>query len=1097
MQLPIEDYKEEIQRAVTDNDVVIITAETGAGKTTQVPQYLYESGFEVVVTQPRRVAARTAAMRVAEEMETSLGGLVGFRTAEEKYSSAETKVLFCTDGLQLVRELTGNGAKDDVILIIDEVHEWNRNIETLIAWAKHQLGIGVALKVVIMSATLEAEKLSAYYNDAPVISVPGRLFPVEAKGTDDDPAMIAADLARAGRNVLVFSEGKAEIAGLVDVLKAMELYAEILPLHGALTPAEQKKAFLHYGRSKIVVATNVAQTSITIDDIDAVVDNGIEKKIEVRDGIEGLFIADTSQADCEQRKGRAGRTKEGIYVLCSRVKLEDREKFPVPEILRSRLDQLVLRLAVIGLDATELEFFHQPDHDEIARAKQTLIKLGAMTEDMQVTGVGRAMSHLPVDVRFARMLVEAERRGAIDDVIVIVSCLEAGSLRGRGKKDEEGREMIPGWRSLTREHESDLLTELDLYNAAREMTKKEMWEHDIPSKTFAKAKEIRDRLAGMFTSPERPASSRREEIMKAITAGMVEHVYMQTYDNYVGSEGDVRQRDRKSVVFGESLIAGVPFNLEIKTREGNPLTLQLITSVTKVEMAWLQEVAPQLLEEKPRGYEYVPHLGDVALVTDRLFNGLGLDSSYEPAKECPEATRALAEALVKGRLPYPDRVHNETVVREVNKIATRHNELETLTEGRLIEIFIERLGKTYQVKDLEARSLSFRKKVNLKLDVEGFVPVELIPDLKTEVIEYDGTSFTVSYEEYYSRISATVVISQADMDKVRILPLLPKADEVTSVQIVGENGEVVARGYNLRDAQDSLENYEARLRRESEERKLQEEVNQLRKKAGELADRGLPTDYLNQLISKARMPQGYRYFGATNAAVHDAIRTAENEIVRLESASPQEILLEELMAGKIHHPDLTFNRGILAELDSHAIRSAGFIESLSEDQLREHYAKRLEENGITMLDQLLEADLKLRLEDYAPADILAELEMAPCELELTGRKGTSAYPISYRYDDLDGMRTPIGMVRIPVATYEKNCESVGRRSGFSQLPHGITLIIEVTEKNKVIASGEDSEQLQAQIKRYKKGKKRSPNQHGVLSHEGTAPPPWHVGNVRY
>jgi hypothetical protein len=267
------------------------------------------------------------------------------------------------------------GAGKHQVLVLDEVHEWNMNIETLVAWAKLVLSQGSDFKVVLMSATLEAEKLSMFFDGAPIISVPGRLFPVtEQKPTTTKTATEAIALLQQGRNVLVFEAGKKEIGETIQLITSSGVSAEVLPLHGELESSDQAKAFRRYPRAKCVVSTNVAQTSVTIDDIDAVVDGGMERRVEVVDGVEGLYLKPISLADSKQRKGRAGRTKPGIYVdMCPAY---DRPDFPVAEVLRSRLDQTVLRLAEAGFDMEKLDFFHQPKKSEIHEAKRALKALG-------------------------------------------------------------------------------------------------------------------------------------------------------------------------------------------------------------------------------------------------------------------------------------------------------------------------------------------------------------------------------------------------------------------------------------------------------------------------------------------------------------------------------------------------------------------------------------------------------------------------------------------------------------------------------------------------------------------------------------------------
>lgn len=645
-ELPVTAFREQILGAVAGSAVTVITAETGAGKSTQVPQFLAGAGYRVIVTQPRRLAARTLAQRVAEEMNTRLGDRVGFRTAEERADSASTEVLFVTDGLQLVRELAGQGGTGrKTVLVLDEVHEWNLNVETLVAWVKTRLSAGDDLKVVLMSATLDAERLAAFYGGAPVIEVPGRLFPVTRRSAPARSLVAeAVALAKAGRNVLVFQPGKKEIEDTMSSLR-QELggAAIVLPLHGGLEPGEQKLCFAPppAGKTKVVVSTNVAQTSVTIPDIDAVVDSGIERRVELVDGIEGLYLRPTSQADGRQRAGRAGRTKPGEYVLCSDTGEADRRPFPVAEILRSRLDQLVLRLAAQGFDATTLEFFHQPDHTVLVEAKRALVALGAMSVDGTVTQMGRKMARLPVAVQYARMLIEAEKRGVVAQVATIAACLEAGDIRAK-----DG-----GWRSLTREAKSDLLALLDVYNAGQQMKGggDVLRNVGIFVKDFFRAKEMRgkllDAVRGSVRSDARKFASveeERREILRACVAGLVDHLYQGGGGSYRNGDRVSRDLARESVVSGGAWLVGLPKDIEIQTRRGRT-TLRLVTMATAVDPLWLADVAPQLVERKMGLNPWYNPEKDICVSTTQVFfNGRLIADEPVLDPHHPEATRLFA-----------------------------------------------------------------------------------------------------------------------------------------------------------------------------------------------------------------------------------------------------------------------------------------------------------------------------------------------------------------------------------------------------------------------------------------------------------------------
>jgi HrpA-like RNA helicase len=421
LQLPVHDFQEQIVASVDANQVTIITAETGAGKSTQIPQYLAEHGYQkIIVTQPRILAARNLCMRVRQEYSWRTGkdcsSLVGYRTAHERDDDPNDVILYCTDGLQLVRELAGNGIAQKQVLVLDEIHEWNENMEVLIAWAKKRCLESPNFKVVLMSATIEANNLATYFGSPAPITIPGRTYDVQKRHGQDLITEILSLIETRTSNMLVFLPGKAEIETVEDAIAdiAGKHGVPVMPLHSQLSVEIQQQVFANYPHGKVILATNVAQTSITIDDIDVVIDSGLERRAEVQNGVEGLFIKEVSQADCLQRAGRAGRTREGLYVLaqlgqlpCS--PLADRPQYGVPEIMRKHIDRLVLRLAAIGIDIEDLEFYHAPSRRTIKLAKSTLISLGAIGRSGAVTNVGRRMERFPVESSFARMLVEAEQ----------------------------------------------------------------------------------------------------------------------------------------------------------------------------------------------------------------------------------------------------------------------------------------------------------------------------------------------------------------------------------------------------------------------------------------------------------------------------------------------------------------------------------------------------------------------------------------------------------------------------------------------------------------------------------------------------------------
>lgn len=582
--LPLFQYRDTIIETVCKNQVVIITAETGSGKSTQVPQYLLNHGYKALITQPRRLAAVSLATYVAQSIGIELGATVGYHTAFERAYSAKTDLLYCTDGLALVRKLMGEKIYN--VLIIDEIHEWNMNIEALIAWSRLRLGLDEKCKLILMSATLEKDDLSAYFGGIPIIDIPHRLYSVTDIPAGPSVVEDAAWLLEKNFNVLVFQPGKKEIEKCGEELAARNLHAEILPLHSLLATNDQAKCFQAFSRPKCVIATNIAQTSITIPDIDAVVDSGYERRQEVVGGVEGLYLRPISWADVKQRKGRAGRTKPGMYI--DHCQETDRPMNIPPEILRVRLDQIVLRLAEANIDAEEIKFFHQPDVREIQEAKRALTTLGCLDDAGAVTEIGHQVAKMPLSAKFGRMIIEAENLGVVDDIITIAAIHEVGHIV---KSDGV-------WRSIVQiEKDSDSLALLALYKAFHGRSQSELESAGIYPKNFFRIVEIRqhlyETLQGMFSFY---SSGNRENILRSICAGMIDHLYRRSSSNiyYADSSGQERIIDRISVVSDAEWIVGLPWDLEIQAQEGKKIIRQ-IRMASKVNPFWLAELAPHLV----------------------------------------------------------------------------------------------------------------------------------------------------------------------------------------------------------------------------------------------------------------------------------------------------------------------------------------------------------------------------------------------------------------------------------------------------------------------------------------------------------------------
>lgn len=602
MELPVLPFRNEIIETVRNNVATIICGETGSGKTSLTPLWLSEY-FKVIVTQPRIVAAVEMATYVSSKVGKKIGTFVGYVTSEEENYENDTRILFVTDGLQLSRMLNDTRPnRNPTVLIIDEVHEWNMNIENIIALAKSR-----NIHIVIMSATMESDKLSYYLNNAPVINIPGRLFDVEKNFLPaEDLLNSLISGIRQGENVLVFLPGKRQINEMISKLDKILLmenlsHVRILPLHSEVPKEERSEVFepLKPGEQRVIVSTNIAQTSLTIPYITLVVDSGLENRMIVQNGIEILGENNISLADIEQRAGRAGRVRPGKYILCSDFPRRERLHFPIPEINRSPLDITYLRLLNSGIRMENLDFFHQPNQTDIQQAIKTLKTFAAIDEENNITHLGRKIARMPVDLRSGVMLLMAAECGVISEITTIVACISAGDLR-----QKEGP-----WRMLTKEKTSDLLVQYDLYQFALNYLKtndnqrlKKSWfelfkAKGIHSKNFFKARSQREMIVDAcvgLLSPKKVTfkndEERRTKVIEVIRNGFKDSIYRGSYGFYSGPAGN-RTLDRESILgTNPEYVVGIPFDIKGKNARGREFHLMLLTGATLVDEEFVNKI---------------------------------------------------------------------------------------------------------------------------------------------------------------------------------------------------------------------------------------------------------------------------------------------------------------------------------------------------------------------------------------------------------------------------------------------------------------------------------------------------------------------------
>ncbi len=460
--LPITQHTGEIAVAIRDHQVVVIAGETGSGKTTQIPKICLELGRGVLGTvghtQPRRIAARTVAERIAEELDVPIGGAVGWKVRFTGRVSEDTLVKLMTDGILLAEIQSDPLLRQYDTLIIDEAHERSLNIDFILGYLKQLLPRRPDLRVIITSATIDPERFSRYFDGAPVIEVSGRSYPVEiryrpygpdAQDSPDDRDQTqaicdaVAELQREGPgDVLVFLSGEREIRDTQDALHALDLPdTEILPLYARLSAVEQHRVFQPHRMRRIVLATNVAETSLTVPGIRYVIDPGTARmsRYSRRLKVQRLPIEPISQASATQRAGRCGRTSDGICVrLYSAQDFGSRPEFTDPEIVRTHLASVILQMAALNLgEVAAFGFIDPPDRRQISDGVALLRELGAIEEHpeehptMRLTRIGRTLAQLPLDPRLARMVVAANENGCLCDVLVIVAALSIQDPRER------------------------------------------------------------------------------------------------------------------------------------------------------------------------------------------------------------------------------------------------------------------------------------------------------------------------------------------------------------------------------------------------------------------------------------------------------------------------------------------------------------------------------------------------------------------------------------------------------------------------------------------------------------------------------------------
>ena len=571
--LPILLKRESIIQKIKDNQVVVVLGETGCGKTTMIPLFLLEAGLgyfgKIGVTEPRRIAAHSLMPYVAGFIDSEKNIVAG-HTRFWNTTNADTQIEYMTDGILTEEMLYDPELTEYRAIMIDEAHERSTNIDYILGHLKNIRKSRPELRIIIASATIDAIKFSKFFNDAPIIEIPGRTYDVEViysevphferelfnpRGAPLEVAQKIADIHEGGAvgDILAFLPGRNEIAACIEFLKARELEnIEILPAYGHMDLNEQAAIFLDYpGKRKVIIATNVAETSITPVGVKFVVDPGTIKQMDfyANSGRSSLQTKPHSKSGVNQRKGRAGRTQEGTcYRLYTEEEYEALPEFTKPEICRTSLDSVILNMRYIGIEDVEhFPFIDLPSHALFVSAYESLKKMGAMDKNEVLTDHGKKMAKLPLEPVLANMLLNSVKYGCVEQIATIVSAIAAGHIMLRPPEEEEQVKSDAAHKRFESQV-SDALTFLNIWDEYQEHVGDTEWclENYMNDKGLMEMSDVRNQLLEMLAEfgIDATTTNNVEKILKAIALGLVHNLY-KTKEEERTDTGDRRTDERK------------------------------------------------------------------------------------------------------------------------------------------------------------------------------------------------------------------------------------------------------------------------------------------------------------------------------------------------------------------------------------------------------------------------------------------------------------------------------------------------------------------------------------------------------------------------
>ncbi len=733
--LPITEYRETIIDAIQQHQVLIIAGETGSGKTTQIPKMCLEAGQGIAAkigcTQPRRLAATSVARQISKELSVELGNEVGYKIRFSEKVSEKTYIQIMTDGILLSEMQHDRFLNRYDTIMIDEAHERSLNIDFLLGYCKRLLNKRSDLKLIISSANLDIPLFTAAFDNAPLVEVSGRMYPVEVsyrpldEGLEETGELTVNDaVVNTARNImettwqgniLIFMSGEQEIREVIGRLENTKQDVEILPLYGRLSNQEQNRIFQKSSQRKVIVATNIAETSLTIPGIRYVIDSGLVRisRYSNRSHTQRLPVELISQSSANQRKGRAGRVEAGVCIrLYSEESFNKRHEFTEPEILRSSLAGVILQMKILGLgEIADFPFIESPSAAAIRGSLRLLKELGALDEENQLTGIGREMASLPVEPRIARMLFEGRQQNCLKEVLVVAAGISIQDPREYPlEKETHARQM----HSIFIDRDSDFLTLLNLWNKYHEEWDSRRSENKMRKfckqhfLSFIRMREWRDiyhqlkmilsELPG-FQLNDIPGDYR--EIHISVLAGYLNQIGLKKQKNLYQMAGD-----KEVMIFPGSMVyhRGKAWIVAAELVETSRLFAR---KVANIEDDWLETVGGSLCRrtyseayfDKKSGsvmaYEKVTLYGLVIVPKRRVLFG-----KINPA----EATAVfIREGLVEGKLHSHHKffLHNQALKKEMieNGAKIRRN-YEFEVEAAMEDFYAQYLYNICSIHDL-------------------------------------------------------------------------------------------------------------------------------------------------------------------------------------------------------------------------------------------------------------------------------------------------------------------------------------------------------------------------------------------------------------